>query len=78
MYRHPRAARLHPGAAPPARIIYLDANVFDQISRGNTAAANALTQLRRPGAELRVPQSAFQELTVQPQIPERPWRNGCS
>ena len=75
----PRAARLlRRWLVPCRRIIYLDANVFDQISRGNTAAANALTQLRSSG-ELRVPQSAFQELTVQPQIPRTAVRcNGCS
>lgn len=51
------------------RTIILDANVVDQISRGNTAAATELRALLRSGATVYVSQQAFNELVVQPELP---------
>lgn len=53
----------------PPRIVYIDANVIDQINRGNAAAAKALQQLRNSGADIRISQQAYNELVVQPDIP---------
>jgi hypothetical protein len=57
-------------AAPPVqRIVYIDANVIDQINRGNASAAKALRDILGSGGEVRVPMRAYSELVKQPEIP---------
>ncbi|QDU25644.1 hypothetical protein ETAA8_07140 [Anatilimnocola aggregata] len=51
------------------RKVLLDANVIEQIGRGNEAAANALKQLRASGAEILVSEQAFDEMVNKPDIP---------
>ena len=53
---------------PVRRIIYLDANVLDQINRGNVDAANALRGLIQT-ADVRVSNWTHRELVVQPDLP---------
>lgn len=72
----PSAPRVHrtppPGSPPPAgpaRIVYIDANVLDQINRGNVAAANQLKQLLASGVEVRIGQQAYNEMVTNPAIP---------
>jgi hypothetical protein len=68
--QRPGAGGGAPSGGPPSRrIIYIDANVFDQINRGNQAAAQSLNQLRASGADLRVSQWTYRELVQQPDIP---------
>lgn len=57
------------GLLPLRRIVYIDANVIDQINRGNQAAAAALQQLRTSGADLRLSKWAYLELVGKPEIP---------
>jgi Domain of unknown function (DUF4157) len=57
------------GGAPPRRIIYVDANVFDQINRNNQVAANTLKQMTSSGADVRVSQFTYDELVTKPAIP---------
>jgi predicted nucleic acid-binding protein len=52
-----------------SRKIILDANVVDQINRGNRDAANALQLLRRSGADIYVSRQVYNELVESPGIP---------
>lgn len=52
-----------------SRVILLDANVIEQIGRGNQAAANALRQLRASGATIYVSHQAYTEMVDNPAIP---------
>ncbi len=52
-----------------ARTIILDANVIDQLNRGNEGAANSVREMRRAGDTLYVSQQAYNELAVNPMIP---------
>ncbi len=51
------------------RKLVLDANVVDQINRGNADAADALSKMRRNGDTVYVSQQAYNELVTQPAIP---------
>jgi hypothetical protein len=53
------------GSRPGVRMILIDADVIDQISRGNAQAAQALLRLRST-ATIYISQQAFNELTSQP------------
>lgn len=58
--------------SPPAaaRVVYLDADVFDQINRGNARAAQSLrTLLADPNVKVAVPPWVRRELVDQPEIP---------
>jgi predicted nucleic acid-binding protein len=52
-----------------ARKILLDANVIDQINRGNEEAAKKLIQLRKEGHHIWVARQTYEELVVKPFIP---------
>jgi len=69
IYRAPTEPPKVPPVAPPARVVYIDANVIDQINRGNTAAANALKKMLADGVEVRITQQAYNEMVVNPEIP---------
>jgi len=56
-------------AAPPTRVVYIDANVIIQINRGNQAVAQALLQLRASGADVRISPFQYRELVTQPIVP---------
>jgi hypothetical protein len=51
------------------RTVILDANVVDQINRGNQQAANSLNQMRRSGDRVYVSRQAYNEMVNQPAIP---------
>jgi hypothetical protein len=54
----------------PRRTLYLDANVFDQINRGNLDAARTLRRLLDdPNVDVRVPPWIHRELVDQPDLP---------
>jgi hypothetical protein len=57
------------GAAPQARVVYIDANVVDQINRGNEGAANGLRQMRASGVDVRIAPFQYNELVTRPDIP---------
>lgn len=57
-----------------ARTLVIDANVVDQINRGNTDAANALKRMIDGGDTVYVSSQAYKELVEQPDIPEPPPR----
>lgn len=66
-------ARAPAGASQVAgvvRRIVLDGNVFDQISRGNVEAANALLELTRGKNEVYISWQAFQEWAVMARNPQ--------
>jgi hypothetical protein len=52
-----------------ARTLVIDANVVDQINRGNTDAANALKRMIDGGDTVYVSSQAYKELVEQPDIP---------
>jgi hypothetical protein len=52
-----------------ARTLVIDANVVDQINRGNAPAANALKQMIAAGDTVYVSSQAYKELVEQPAIP---------
>jgi hypothetical protein len=62
-------ARQTGGGAPPGRIVYLDANVLQEIARGNAPAATALRGLLGSGAQVLISEHAYQELVTNLQIP---------
>jgi len=51
------------------RIVYIDASVFDQINRGNQAAANALRNMRSSGVDIRITEWTSREMLQQPELP---------
>jgi hypothetical protein len=57
------------GEGPTKRIIYLDANVFDEINRGNTRAADLLRNYGQT-AEVHIGNTVYQQLVVKPNWPE--------
>jgi Domain of unknown function (DUF4157) len=57
------------GSTPPARVVYIDANVIIQINRGNQSVANALRQMRSSGVEVRISPFQYNELVNNPEIP---------
>jgi hypothetical protein len=63
------------GAVTPRRVVYIDANVIDQINRGNVNAANTLRQIISSGIEVRIPRQAYYELVNQPAIPREATAN---
>jgi hypothetical protein len=52
------------GAGGPQRVVMVDANVFDQINRGNPQMADAMLRLRRSGARIVVGAHAAFELSA--------------
>ena len=52
-----------------SRTIIIDANVIDQINRGNKAAADKLLELKRGGNKIWTAHQSHNELIVQPLIP---------
>jgi Domain of unknown function (DUF4157) len=54
---------------PAPRVVYIDANVVDQINRGNQPAAQALQQMRASGTVVRIAPFQYNEAVVQPDIP---------
>ena len=52
-----------------SRTIIIDANVIDQINRGNKAAADKLLELQRGGNKIWTAHQSHNELIVQPLIP---------
>jgi hypothetical protein len=63
-----RQSQTPPGGGIPRRIVYLDANVFTQIIRGNTRAAETLLRLL-PTADVRISHWTYRELVVRPGNP---------
>lgn len=57
------------GAAPAARVVYIDANIIIQINRGNQRVAEALRQMRAAGTEIRISPFQYNELVLRPEIP---------
>ncbi len=53
------------GSVPPHRVILIDADVIDQLNRGNANAAKTLRELLS-SADVYISQQAFNELTAQP------------
>ncbi len=68
VHRDPPTAGTPP-PTPPPRVVYIDANVIDQISRGNVPAATQLKQLLSQGVEVRIGQQAYNEMVHNPGIP---------
>ena len=52
-----------------ARTLILDANVVDQINRGNEDAADALKSMSRKGDTIYISKQAYEELVTKPAIP---------
>src|SRR3954468_10318736 len=52
-----------------ARTILIDANVIEQIGRGNQQAADALRNMRARGDRVYVTQQAYNEMVNNPAIP---------
>jgi hypothetical protein len=57
------------GAAPPARVVYIDANIIIQINQGSRPVAEALRQMRASGIEVRIAPYQYNELVANPDIP---------
>ncbi len=65
--RPPQQGGLQPTA--PARIVYVDASVFDQINRGNQQAATALRNMLNSGVDVRITEWTSREMIQRPALP---------
>jgi hypothetical protein len=69
LHRQPTPPGGAGGAAPPARVVYIDSNIIIQINRGNQDVANALLRMRSAGVEIRIAPFQHGELVTGPLIP---------
>ena len=70
MGRPPRGGGGAGAGAPAQRVVHIDANVCDQICRGNQPAAQRLRALLNdPNVTVRISPAAYAELVTQPAIP---------